>query len=47
VQKKKSDVKYIRCDNAGENMTMTIKDDQEVKISGVKFEFSGPRTSQY
>jgi transposase InsO family protein len=37
-------VKFIRCDDAGENMTM--KNDPEIKSFGVKFEFSGPRTSQ-
>jgi hypothetical protein len=37
-------VKFIRCDNAGENMTM--KNDPEVKSFGIKFEFSGPRTPQ-
>jgi hypothetical protein len=37
-------VKFIRCDDAGENMT--IKNDPEIKSFGIKFEFSGPRTSQ-
>jgi hypothetical protein len=37
-------VKFIRCDNAGENVSM--KSDQDIKSFGVKFEFSGPRTSQ-
>jgi hypothetical protein len=37
-------VKFIRCDNVGENMTM--KNDPEIKSLGIKFEFSGPRTSQ-
>jgi transposase InsO family protein len=37
-------VKFIRCDNAGENMTM--KNDPEFKSFGIKFEFSGPRTPQ-
>jgi hypothetical protein len=37
-------VKFIRCDNPGENMTM--KNDPEIKSFGVKFEFSGPRTPQ-
>jgi hypothetical protein len=36
-------VKLIRCDDAGENVSM--KSDQDVKSFGVKFEFSGPRTS--
>jgi uncharacterized protein (UPF0335 family) len=31
------DVKYIRCDNAGENKAM--KDDSESKPFGIKFEF--------
>jgi hypothetical protein len=35
-------VKYIRYNNARENITM--KDDLEVKTFGVKFEFSDPRT---
>jgi hypothetical protein len=38
------DVKYIRCDNAGENKAM--KDDPEIKPFGIKFEFYGPRTHQ-
>jgi hypothetical protein len=37
-------VKFIRCDNAGENMT--IKNDPEIKSYSIKFEFSGPRTPQ-
>jgi hypothetical protein len=37
-------VKFIRCDNAGENMTM--KNDPEIKLFGIKFEFLGPRTPQ-
>jgi hypothetical protein len=37
-------VKFIRCDNAGENMTM--KNDPEIKSFGIKFEFSSPRTPQ-
>jgi hypothetical protein len=37
-------VKFIRCDNAGENMTM--KNDPEMKSFGIKFEFLGPRTPQ-
>jgi hypothetical protein len=38
------DVRFIRCDNAGKNMT--IKDDPEIKSIGLKFKFSGPRTPQ-
>jgi hypothetical protein len=38
------DVKFIRCDDAGENMSMM--NDQEIKSYGVKFEFSGARTPQ-
>jgi hypothetical protein len=37
-------VKFIRCDDAGENVPM--KSDQDIKSFGVKFEFSGPRTPQ-
>jgi hypothetical protein len=37
-------VKFIRCDDAGEKMTM--KNDPEIKSFGIKFEFSGPRTPQ-
>jgi hypothetical protein len=37
-------VKFIRCDDAGENLSM--KSDQDIKSFGVKFEFSGPRTPQ-
>ena len=37
-------VKFIRCDDAGENKSM--KDDHRIKSFGVKFEFSGPRTPQ-
>jgi hypothetical protein len=37
-------VKFIRCDDAGENVSM--KSDQDIKSFGVKFEFSGPRTPQ-
>jgi transposase InsO family protein len=37
-------VKFIRCDDAGENMTM--KNDPENKSFGIKFEFSGARTPQ-
>jgi hypothetical protein len=37
-------VKFIRCDNAGENMT--VKNDPEFKSFGTRFEFSGPRTPQ-
>jgi hypothetical protein len=34
-------VKFIRSDDAGENMT--VKNDPEIKSFGIKFEFSGPR----
>jgi hypothetical protein len=37
-------VKFIRCDNAGKNMT--IKNDPEIKSFGIKFELLGPRTPQ-
>jgi hypothetical protein len=37
-------VKFIRCDDAGENMTM--KNDPEIKSFGIEFEFPGPRTPQ-
>jgi hypothetical protein len=37
-------IKFIRCDDDGENRSM--KDNPNVKKFGVKFEFSGPRTSQ-
>jgi hypothetical protein len=37
-------LRFIRCDNAGKNMTM--KNHPEIKSSGIKFEFSGPRTPQ-
>jgi hypothetical protein len=37
-------VRFIRCDNAGKNMTM--KNDPEIKSFGVKFEFSGLRSPQ-
>jgi hypothetical protein len=37
-------VRFIRCDNAGKNMT--IKNDPEIKSFGVKFEFSGLRSPQ-
>jgi hypothetical protein len=37
-------VRFIRCDDAGENMT--VKNDPEIKSFGNKFEFSGPRTPQ-
>jgi hypothetical protein len=40
----KQNVRFIRCDNAGENVT--IKNDPEIKSFGIKFEFSGPRTPQ-
>jgi transposase InsO family protein len=37
-------VRFIRCDDAGRNMTM--KNDPEIKSFGIKFEFSGPRIPQ-
>jgi hypothetical protein len=37
-------VRFIRCNDAGENMTM--KNDPEIKSFVIKFEFSGPRTPQ-
>jgi hypothetical protein len=37
-------VKFIRCDDAGESMTM--KNDPEIKSFGIKFEFLDPRTPQ-
>jgi hypothetical protein len=37
-------VKYIRCDDAGENMSMN--NDLDIKFLGVKFKFSGLRTPQ-
>jgi hypothetical protein len=37
-------VRFIRCDDAGKNMTM--KNDPETKSFVIKFEFSGPRTPQ-
>jgi transposase InsO family protein len=37
-------MKFIRCDDSGENMTM--KNDPEIKSFGIKFKFSGPRTPQ-
>jgi hypothetical protein len=37
-------VKFIRCDDAGEHITM--KNDPEIKSFGIKFEFSGTRTPQ-
>jgi hypothetical protein len=37
-------IKFIRCDDAGENVCM--KSDQDIKSFGVKFEFSGPRAPQ-
>jgi hypothetical protein len=36
-------VRFIRCDNAGDSMT--IKNEPEIKLFGVKFEFSGARTA--
>jgi hypothetical protein len=35
---------FIKCDNAGENMTM--KNEPEIKSFGIKFEFWGPITPQ-
>jgi hypothetical protein len=37
-------LKFIRCDDAGENMTM--KNDPEIKSFGIKFESLGLRTPQ-
>jgi hypothetical protein len=37
-------IKFIRGEDAGKSMTM--KNDREIKSSGTKFEFSGPRTPQ-
>jgi hypothetical protein len=37
-------VRFIRCDDSGENMT--IKNDTEIKSFGIKFEFSDPKTLQ-
>jgi hypothetical protein len=37
-------LRFIRCDDSGKNMTM--KNDPEIKSFGVKLEFFGPRTSQ-
>jgi hypothetical protein len=37
-------VRFIRCDDAGKNMTMN--DDLEIKSFGIKFEFSGSRSPQ-
>jgi hypothetical protein len=37
-------LRFIRCDNAGENMTM--KNDPEIKSFGIKFEFLGHRNPQ-
>jgi hypothetical protein len=37
-------LRFIRCDNASENMTM--KNDPEIKSFGIKFEFSVARTPQ-
>jgi hypothetical protein len=37
-------LRFISCDNSGENMKM--KNDPEIKSFGIKFEFSGPRTTQ-
>jgi hypothetical protein len=37
-------VRLIRCDDAGEKMTM--KNYPEIQSFGIKFELSGPRTPQ-
>jgi hypothetical protein len=37
-------VKFIRCDNVGENMAM--KNDPKIKFFGINFEFPGPRTPE-
>jgi transposase InsO family protein len=37
-------VRFIRCDGAGKNITM--KNDPEIKSFGIKFKFSGPRNPQ-
>jgi transposase InsO family protein len=37
-------VRFIRCEDAGENMIM--KNDPEIKSFDIKFEFSAPRTPQ-
>jgi hypothetical protein len=37
-------VEFIRCGDAGENVSM--KSDQNIKSFGVKFKFSGQRTPQ-
>jgi hypothetical protein len=37
-------VRFIRCDKAGENMKM--KNDPEIKLFGIKLDFSCPRTPQ-
>jgi hypothetical protein len=37
-------IKFIRCDNAGKNMTM--RNDPEIESFGIKFAFLGPRTPQ-
>jgi hypothetical protein len=37
-------VRFIRYDNSGENMTMKL--DPDIKSFCIKFEFSGPRTPQ-
>jgi hypothetical protein len=37
-------VRFIRCDNAGKNMT--IKNDPDIKSFSIKFEFSGSRMPQ-
>ena len=38
-------VKYIRCDNGGENMF--LQKECEKKIMGITFEFTGPGSPQY
>ena len=38
-------VKYIRCDNAGDNQVLQLQCERE--ILNVKFEFTGPDTPQY
>ena len=38
-------VKYIRCDNAGENMS--LQKECEKKMMGIMFEFTGPGSPQY
>ena len=38
------DIKFIRCDDSGENKTLF--EECRSKCYGIKFEFSGPRTPQ-